>query len=175
MNNSMSKLSISITVLGVMAIALNACKSKGSATSTSASTAQTTTVDTSVKQTSTNISELDDFLASFEKATLSHNSSEILRHLDKDYKKEQYEKLLKNNTDSFLNKFYSDNQTKGDGFKIPFKKITKITRLGTTLMSGYFTVNYKVEAGSDAVTLTLAIITKLDKGVVRYALYGPVG
>lgn len=173
MKNIMSKVSITITVFDVIALALNACKSKS--TTAVASKTTTTTVDTTVKQTSTNISGLDDFLASFEKATLSHNSSEILRCLDKDYKKEQYEKLLKNHTDSFLNKFYSDNQTKGDGFKIPYKKITKLTRMGTVLMSGYFTVNYKVEASNDVVMLSLAIITKLEKGVVRYALYGPVG
>lgn len=158
-----------------MAVSLlqQACKTP--ATNTAATNTSTATKETSVPQASTGISSLNQFLSDFESSVLQHNTSTILNFLDKDYKKVQYEQQMKSNTDSFLNRFFSNNEIKGNAYTIVFKNITKITRIESKLVSGYYTVTYKVSTKDATVTLPLTVFTRLEGTEVKYALYGPVG
>ncbi|MCC6818266.1 MAG: hypothetical protein IT245_05205 [Bacteroidia bacterium] len=128
-----------------------------------------------VNQLSSGIESLDEFLSDFESATLAHNSTTIFTFLDKDYKKEQWGILLKNNTDTFLCKFYSNNLTENNQPKIDYKKITRIVRKSFFMNSSYILVNYSIGQGNISVDLQLTVFSKLDKGVLRYSIYGPIG
>ena len=52
---------------------------------------------------------------------------------------------------------------------------TKITRIESKLVSGYYTVTYKVSTKDATITLPLTVFTRLEGTEVKYALYGPVG
>lgn len=140
----------------------------------SAATAQIDQSDSAVPVKSTGVESLDLFLNGFENAVIAHKSSEVLNYLDKDYKKEQYEKQMKFNTDSFMNAFFSNYQMEKTSYKITFKNITKMTRIESLMVSGNYTVTYNVWVGSVQQTLVLSVFTRLEKGVVKHAIYGPV-
>lgn len=155
-----------LLMLAFAGISLPSCQS--------AATAQINKTDSVVPVKSTGVESLDQFLSGFEKAVLAHKSSEVLNCLDKDYKKEQYEKQMKFNTDSFLNAFFSNYQMEKTTYKIIFKNITKMTRTESMMVSGNYTVTYMVWTGSVSQTLVLTVFTRLDKGEVKHAIYGPV-
>jgi hypothetical protein len=141
----------------------------------SAAKTQSVSSDTVVVQKSTGVESLDQFLSGFESTVLSHNSAQVLNYLDKDYKKEQYEKQMKFNVDSFMNAFFSNNQLLQGTYKIGFKNITKLTRTDSKMLAGYYTVTYTIMAGKLSETLVLTVFTRLDKGVLKHSIYGPVG
>lgn len=141
----------------------------------SAAKTQSVSYDTVVVQKSTGVESLDQFLSGFESAVLSHNAAQVLNYLDKDYKKDQYEKQMKFNADSFMNAFFSNNQLVQGTYKIGFKNITKIIRTDSKMLAGYYTVTYTIMAGKLSETLALTVFTRLDKGVLKHAIYGPVG
>lgn len=124
---------------------------------------------------SSNIASLDLFLDGFESATLTHNPSNILTYLDKAYKKEQWETYLDKNTDSFFNKFYSNNQMVKGKPAIDYKTISKITRLKFNYQVSYTIVTYLVEAEGKKIELDLTVFSKLEKGELKYSIYGPIG
>ncbi len=167
------KIRIAFGCLVALTFMQQACKAP--ATNTAVISASANTKETSVTQASTGVSSLDLFLSNFESSVLQHNTSTILNFLDKDYKKEQYEKQMKSNVDSFLNRFFSNNEMKGKAYTIVFNNITKITRIESKLVSGYYTVTYKVSTKDATVTLPLTVFTRLEGTEVKYALYGPVG
>lgn len=136
---------------------------------------ETAHVETAPVQTSTGVSSLDQFLTDFETAVQQQSTSTILNFLDKDYKKEQYEKQMKSNTDSFLNRFFSNNQMKANAYTIVFRNITKITRLDAKMVGAYYIVNYKIETKDASILLPLTVFTRMEGTVIKYALYGPVG
>lgn len=127
------------------------------------------------KKISSNIQTLDVFLDGFETATMSHNPSNILAYLDKAYKKEQWETYLNKNTDSFLNKFYSNNQLSEGKSTIQYKSISSITRTKFNYQNSYMIVTYVVEAGDKRVELELTVFSRLNKGELTYTIYGPIG
>lgn len=174
MNHSAYKL-FSILLIGTgFVLTVSSCGSAKTTVETPAVTVKADTAGTA-KQLTTGFASLDDFLTGFENATLSHNSSLILGFLNKEYKEEQYEKLLKRHTDSFLNKFYSDNKVTKDGYVINYKKITGIKRGATSMVSGYWTVNYVISMGKENVDVTYTVMTRYTYGTMRFSLYGPVG
>lgn len=140
----------------------------------SAATAIVDHSDSAIPVKSTGVESLDQFLAGFENAVLAHKSNDVLNCIDKDYKKEQYEKQMKFNTDSFLNAFFSNYQMDKTSYKIVFKNISSITRTESLMVSGNYTVTYSIKAGNVSQNLVLTVFTRLDKGVVKHSIYGPV-
>lgn len=124
---------------------------------------------------SSNIPSLDNFLDEFENATLSHNSVTILTYLDKAYKKEQLDVYCNKNTDSFLNKFYSNNQISDGKSTIQYRSITKISRLKFQFQNQYYIVSYRIEAGIKQIEVNFTVFSQLEKGALSYKIYGPVG
>lgn len=167
------KVKIVFGYLVVLVVLQQACKTP--ATNTATTNTSTTAKETSAAPSTTGVNSLDQFLSDFESMVLQHNTSTILNFLDKDYKKEQYEKQMKSNTDSFLNRFFSNNEMKGNAYTIVFKNIVKITRIESKFVSGYYTVTYKVSTKDATVTLPLMVFTRLEGTEVKYAFYGPVG
>lgn len=144
-------------------------------TKTVAKAEQTAAPVPQVNKISSNIKTLDVFLDGFEAATMSHNPSNILGYLDKAYKKEQWENYLNKNTDSFLNKFYSNNQLTDGSPTIQYKSISKITRTKFNYQNAYMIVTYIVEAGNRRVEMDLTVFSRLNKGELTYTIYGPIG
>jgi outer membrane biogenesis lipoprotein LolB len=143
----------------------------------SAAKTQSVSYDTVVVQKSTGIESLDQFLSGFETAVLSHNSAQVLNYLDKDYKKEQYEKQMKFNTDSFMNAFFSSYQMEKSAYKILFNKITKISRTEAKVLAGtysIYSVTYMVWTGSISQSVVVSVFSRLDKGILKHSIYGPV-
>ncbi len=133
--------------------------------------------DSAISVKSTGVESLDQFLTSFENAVLAHRSNDVINCLDKDYKKEQYEKQMKFNTDSFLNAFFSNFQMEKNSYKIVFKNISKLTRTDSKVLAGtysVYSVTYTVWAGSVSQSVVISVFSQLDKGVLKHSIYGPV-
>lgn len=124
---------------------------------------------------SSGIESLDEFLDDFEKATLEHNASTLFNFFDKEYKTEQWDKLLNKNTDTFLSKFFSNNEVEIEKPRIDYKQITGIVRKSFVMNGSYVLVNYTVMQGKINVSLQITVFNKLEKGVLRYSIYGPIG
>lgn len=162
-----------ILAIGLL-LFLFAMTSCGGSKATSKST-ETSQASVPVNKVSSNIPAMDAFLDAFEEATLAHNSVSILDFLNKGYKKDQLDGFCNKNTDSFLNKFYSNNQVENGKPLIPYKSITKITRVKFYFQNNYQLVTYKIEAGNKQVEIQLTVFSQLEKGELKFSLYGPVG
>jgi hypothetical protein len=163
------KTGLCLGVLCSATVVFQACQSAGKT--------QSVSYDTVVVQKSTGVESLDQFLSGFESAVLSHNAAQVLNYLDKDYKKEQYEKQMKFNTDSFMNAFFSSYQMEKSSYKILFNKITKISRTEAKVLAGTYTiysVTYTVWTGSISQSIVVSVFSRLDKGVLKHSIYGPV-
>jgi len=120
--------------------------------------------------------ELSVFLSSFEQSVTSHNSVNILLHMDKAYKKEQHDDMLEGRTEQFLNEFFSGSNVNGSGFvSVKFNSIKSIHFVSIQKNETGYTVYYTVETKDAIVDCSWEISVKITETETVYGLVGAVG
>jgi len=160
-----------VYVLLVGVLMLGACHTKKAAEKTPNPTVQKKDTN-AVKQ----LAGVEEFLQKFEQATLLHNKTLLLDLMDKDYKVEQHDKVLKGNTDQFLNQFYCGYRTDGQGYRCQkYMEITSMKRVELLPNDANYTVTYHVFTKDIAVNISWLVMVKKQGRTVTYGLYGPQG
>lgn len=118
---------------------------------------------------------LDIFLAMFEKAVLSKDARRIMMFMDKTYRTEQHDSIMKGNTDRFLNAFFSgerlDNRVK---HKTDYRQITSVKHISTTVAGSYQHVLYHIGTEGMVLAVSWVVMNRYENGTIIYGLYGPV-
>ncbi len=117
-----------------------------------------------------------EFLDRFESVVLKHDMTAAVDLMDKDYKKEQHDKFHKGNSEQFLNSFFCDYQTNGQGFKcIKFNEILELKRIEIMPNDGNFTVVYHITGKGGTIKKDLLILVKKENAKTVYGFFGPLG
>ncbi|MEZ5013083.1 MAG: hypothetical protein R2794_02210 [Chitinophagales bacterium] len=119
---------------------------------------------------------LYDFLITFEKATLEHDTTALLQLMDADYRKQQYEDLLQGRTGQFFHEFYCGEQFNGKGYDcLAFDLIDAISRLEVHGGGDSYNVVYMVQSEGIIIKATWTVTVKHIGKEVIYGMYGAVG
>jgi len=119
---------------------------------------------------------LEGFLQKFEQALVNHDRVAMLNLMDKDYRREQHDKFYKANTEEFLNAFFCNFQTNGQGFKcIKFTDISASNRIEIAPNDGNYTAVYHITGKGVTIKADWLILVKKDGDKIVYGFYGPVG
>lgn len=112
------------------------------------------------------------FANSFVDAVGEHNSKAILKHLEKNYRKEQL-KFLNGQTNQFINELFGGNDlTTDDYVNIKYKDITRIEIAEVIpLKEGGYTYIFRIRDGKHDVLCSL----HLAKNGKKYGFVGAVG
>lgn len=160
-----------VYVLLLGSFLLSACHTKKVAEKTNNPTVQKK--DTVVAK---QLAGVEEFLQRFEQATLAHNKTLLLDLMDHDYKVEQHDKVLKGNTEQFLNQFYCGYRTDGQGYRCQkYPEITGMKRVELLPNDGNYTATYHVFTKDIAVNISWLIMVKKQGKSVTYGLYGSQG
>lgn len=112
------------------------------------------------------------FANGFINAVVNHNSKSIVKHLEKNYRKEQL-KFLEGRTEQFINELFSGNDMISDEYvNIKYQEITKIEISEIILLKeGGYTYIFRIRDGKHDVLCSLHL-AKNDK---KYGFIGSVG
>lgn len=112
------------------------------------------------------------FANSFVDAVSNHDSKAILKHLDKNYRKEQME-FLGGRTEQFINELFGGNDmTTDDYVNMKYKDITKIEIAEVIpLKEGGYTYIFRIRDGKHDILSSLHLTQKGKK----YGFVGAVG
>lgn len=135
-------------------------------------------VDTDKAENLNNIqSKIDRFLESFESAVESHDSDQIMSHMDPDYVKEQHDNFLGGRTDQFINEFFGGYKKNTKEFKtVPYREIKKLKLLNLVHDGdNFYTVSYLVKAKGLKVTCEWSVKIRFNGGNTAFGMVGAVG
>jgi hypothetical protein len=154
----------------IVLIAFAACSGKKSVAEKETSTKK----ETPVAKPNPTMDGLQDFLARFERSVINHDKISMLDLMDSDYKKLQFENNFKGNMDRFIDSFFCNYQTNGQGFKcIRFNDITDLKRIEIMPNDGNYTVVYHVSNKTATIKSDYLVLVKKEANKTVYGFYGP--
>jgi hypothetical protein len=118
---------------------------------------------------------IEAFLKKFDQAMISHDKVTMLALMDRDYKKDRHDGFYKGNTDAFLDKFFCNYRTDGQGFKcIKFADIEAFKRIEIMPNDVNYTVVYHIAQKEINVKCDWLVMVRKEAGKTVYGFYGPV-
>lgn len=123
-----------------------------------------------------NPGNVEQFLAEFEKAVITHNAGKLMKLMDADYVKAQHDEFLKGNTTQFLNEFFCGNKVDGSGFEcLNFNEIKSLTRVELSKTNSGYDVTYEIFSNHSGVKRNWTITIKDVSGKAVLGFYGASG
>lgn len=119
---------------------------------------------------------IEQFVSSFEKATLSHDSREIMLFMENGYVKEQHDQFLEGRTEQFLNEFFCGTNQRSNKFECTgYKKIDVIERVSIVKKENWYDYTFKIKVGNEWILVVQTIAGKPSKYSKIYGLVGASG
>ncbi len=120
--------------------------------------------------------DIEGFLKAFETAVAGKDFNGLFKLVDPAYKKEQHKRMLKGNTEQFLDELFCGNLAVGKGFKcVKVGTVTALKRRHVKKVKDIYEVEYEVTAGGTTIICTWTLRVRQEEGKQLLGLVGAVG
>jgi hypothetical protein len=119
------------------------------------------------------VSGLNEFLLKFESSSKAHDKTAMLDLFDPEYKVSRHDKELMGNTDKFLDSFFCNYRTDGQGYLcIKFSEVTETKRIEVIPNGSNYSVVYHITGNGATIKTYYLVVSRKEKGKTLYGFYG---
>jgi hypothetical protein len=119
------------------------------------------------------VTGLEEFLQKFESSTKLHDKSAMMTLFDPEYKVRRHDRELKGNTDKFLDSFFCNYRTDGQGYIcIKFNEITEAKRIEVIPNGSNYSVIYNISGKEATIKSYYLVLSRREGGKTVYGFSG---